>query len=81
MITAVRELVVMSKEVISFKGDKGEGVEYTEVIARDGGAIVVLRARDADKLIDFEPGETVDAEVADDGPANLRVRKYRLANG
>lgn len=79
MITAVRDLTVLAKELISFKGDKGEGVEYTEVIASDGGNLVVLRARDAQKLADFEPGEIVSVEVADDGPANLRVRKYKLA--
>ena len=80
-ITASRDLHIMSIERISFTGKDGTGVEYTEVLATDldDGSIVVLRAGEAAKFAGMEVGVAYPCEVSDDGPASLRVRKYKLA--
>lgn len=81
-ISAKVTLQVLSVELVAFTSQKtGEGVSYTEVIARDAGdgQVVVLRAQDASKFAGWAPGQEVTAQCTDEGAANLRVRKYGLA--
>lgn len=81
-ISASVDLVVLLAHDVEFKSRDGDTVGYREVVARevDGDEdLVVIRAQDADRLSEYVEGQVVTGRFTDEGVANLRVRKYRLA--